>query len=81
MNHVTMYIYGASCLDCIRLIEKEMIDLGGIFSFKGLMPKGKLFIKYNPSIINISKIVDKIEKIGFSVVKIIQKEERMVMFD
>lgn len=81
MNHVTMYIYGASCLDCIRLIEEEMIDLGGVFSFKGLMPKGKISLKYNPSIINISKIVDKIENIGFSVVKIIQKEERIVIFD
>ncbi|WP_458415382.1 heavy-metal-associated domain-containing protein [Schinkia sp. CFF1] len=72
---------GISCLNCIPSIEKEIHDLNGIFSFKGMLPKGKIVIKFNPSVVSSENIVDRIENKGFSVVKTIQKEERFVMFD
>lgn len=81
MNHLTMYVLGISCLNCIYKIEKEIQDLCGIFSFKGKLPKGKIIIEFNPSLVSTKNIVERIENGGFSVVKIMQKEERVMMFD
>ncbi|KEF37176.1 copper chaperone [Schinkia azotoformans MEV2011] len=81
MNHITLYVLGISCFKCVTKIEKEVEALCGIFSFKGKLPKGKITIEFNPSLVSTNKIIEKIEKQGFAVAKIIQKEERIVMFD
>jgi copper chaperone CopZ len=81
MNHLTLFVIGISCLNCVHKIEKEIKDLRGIFSFKGKLPKGKIVIEFNPSLVSTRNIIDRIEKEGFSVVKTVQKEERFVMFD
>ncbi|NSL53203.1 heavy-metal-associated domain-containing protein [Calidifontibacillus erzurumensis] len=81
MKRLTMYVLGISCLKCIHLIEEELINLSGIFSFKGLLPKGKIVIEFNPSLVSVTKIIDQIENKGFAVLKTIQKEDRELLFD
>ncbi len=81
MNHLTLYVMGISCLKCVTKIEKEIEELCGIFSFKSKLPKGKITIEFNPSLVSTNNIVERIENQGFSVAKIIQKEERFVLFD
>lgn len=81
MNHLTLYVLGISCFNCVTKIEKELEELCGIFSFKGKLPKGKITIEFNPSLVSARNIIEKIENQGFSVAKTIQKEERVLMFD
>ena len=74
MYQVTLHVLGICCLDTLSLLEKGVKDLCGIISFKSSLPKGRIVIEFNPSLVSSMKIVDEVENQGFAVVKSVQKE-------
>ncbi|WP_338473053.1 heavy-metal-associated domain-containing protein [Niallia sp. XMNu-256] len=74
MYQITLYVLEISCLKSFHSIEKEIKGLGGIISFKSSLPKGKLVIKFKPSLISSLQIINMIEEKGLVIFKKEQRE-------
>ncbi|PFO08384.1 hypothetical protein COJ85_03855 [Bacillus sp. AFS076308] len=81
MYQVTLYVLGICCINSIHSIEQELKALCGIISFKGSMPKGKIVIKYKPSLISSKEIINSIEERGFAIAKKIQHEQNNEIYN
>ena len=81
MNQVTLYVPGICCLNMNHSIEQEIKSLKGIISYKGTLPKGKIVIEYTNSQVSSREISHIIEDRGFSIVKKIQREKTVDIYN
>ncbi|MGJ7911345.1 cation transporter [Neobacillus sp. LXY-1] len=81
MDQVTVYVMGICCLNSIQTIEQKITSMRGIISFKGLLPKGKIVIKFKPSLVNHMKIIHTIEEHGFAIAKLVHQEQNKEIYD
>ncbi|MEH7098057.1 heavy-metal-associated domain-containing protein [Neobacillus vireti] len=81
MNQVTLYVPGICCMNVNHSIEQEIKALNGIISYKGTLPKGKIVIEYTHRLISSQEITDIIKERGFSIVKKIQREKTVDIYN
>lgn len=67
VESVSLKIYGMTCALCSITIEAGLERLEGIGSVRVSYAAEKAFLEYDPSIVQVSDIKKKIEKLGFSV--------------
>ena len=81
MIHLTLYVLGISCVNSAQSIEKCIKSFCGIISVSSSLPKGKIVIKFKPSLVSTIEIIDQIEDHGFAVLKKIQKESSFDIYN
>ncbi|MFW5889280.1 MAG: heavy metal translocating P-type ATPase [Bacillota bacterium] len=70
LKEISLQIKGITCSNCVKTIEKKLIEAAGIASVKVNIVTNLANVKYNPEIISITKIKDLISDAGYSVEKI-----------
>lgn len=74
MHQVTLYVMGICCFNRFHSIEEGVRALSGIISFKGSLPKGKIVIKFKPSLVSHMEIINRIEEEGYQIAKKVRQE-------
>ena len=81
MIQLTLYVLGISCVNSAQSIEKYIKSFCGIISVSSSLPKGKIVIKFKPSLVSTMEIIDQIEDRGFAVLKKIKKESSFDIYN
>jgi len=68
-SDLSLGIVGMYCASCVTKIESELKGLPGILSASVDIASEKAFIKYLPNLINIKKIKNIIEKLGYKTIE------------
>lgn len=68
-SNINLKIGGMSCASCAKAIEKEIEKLDGIENINVNIATEKASISYDKSKINLSKIKESIEKLGYKVLE------------
>ncbi|ODV95782.1 hypothetical protein PACTADRAFT_49233 [Pachysolen tannophilus NRRL Y-2460] len=68
MAHTSLKIYGMTCTNCSNTIESGLNKLDGIISCNVMLSTEEASIEYNPDIIGIREIFEKIEDFGFEAI-------------
>jgi Cu+-exporting ATPase len=64
---VTLPINGMSCANCAANIERSVKKLDGIDEASVNFASENALVRFDPSIVNIGKVVDQVKRAGFSV--------------
>ena len=67
LEKVTLQVSGMTCAACAQRIEKGLARLEGIDTAFVNLPLEAAYLRYNPSMIKLSQITEKIKQLGFSV--------------
>ncbi len=69
MEGITLKIAGMTCAMCAKTIEANLKSLPGVIDVSVNLTNETAFVKYDPSIITLEKIIETIENIGYKVVR------------
>lgn len=64
-HHVQFYIAGIRCSKCIRKLESLPHSLPGLLDLRVEMGKNLAHVEFNPAILNMSTLAEKISELGF----------------
>lgn len=67
LEKVTLQVNGMTCGACALRIEKGLGKLNGIDTAFVNLPLGAAYLRYNPSMIKLPQIIERIKQLGFSV--------------
>ncbi|MDY6843097.1 MAG: heavy metal translocating P-type ATPase [Thermodesulfobacteriota bacterium] len=67
MSEVTLSIQGMTCASCVRRVEQGLQKLDGVQDTSVNLATEKATIKYDPSVLNLDSIVNKIRDLGYEV--------------
>ena len=67
-QNVTLAITGMSCVNCSANIQRTLAPLGGVVRAEVNFAAEKAAVGFDPSLISLGQIVDKIKDLGFNVV-------------
>jgi Cu+-exporting ATPase len=71
-KEITLKISGMTCVMCVKTIEGALSNLSGVKYVSVNLNNETAFIKYDPEIVNLKKIIETIENTGYKV----EMEER-----
>ena len=76
-KQIRLDIGGMSCAACAARIEKQLNKKEGVFSANVNLTTEKATIDFDPKLITVDEMIDKIEKIGFSASEISETQEKL----
>ncbi len=66
------------CRGCERTIQNELTRLEGVLNIKAEYAEEKVEIEFDEKIINLNKIIEKIEEIGYEVKRVSKNNKQYV---
>ena len=76
-KQIRLDIDGMSCAACAARIEKQLNKKEGVLSANVNLTTEKATIDFDPELITVDEIIDKIEKIGFSASEISETQNKL----
>ncbi|VDM60795.1 unnamed protein product [Angiostrongylus costaricensis] len=61
----TLAVEGMTCSSCVQYIEKNIAKLSGVQSIVVALISGKAEVNYNPSLINVDKLIEEMNSLGY----------------
>lgn len=74
-NRVVVSVTRMSCATCAFAIEKQVKKLKGINDVKSAIMLNKVFIDYNPKLVDVATIKKAIDKTGYKSYMIIEEKQ------
>ncbi len=66
MDKLTLIIDGMSCASCATNLERSLQDTAGVEEASVNFAAGKAYLRYNPGLLSLDNIVDKVRDRGFA---------------